>query len=126
MTRMTLPVELSLSLTSLLQRVAEDLEYSELLDQAATFEDSTLRTRMLRHLPHLHTHLLQKSCETVQPIVGLKHLSILDQINRYRFSPSRFHITLLSATWTESPRWDFGVNHLLILKFNGRSFNVKH
>ncbi|GAX72536.1 oxysterol-binding protein related protein [Saccharomyces cerevisiae] len=42
LTKLTLPVSFN-EPTSLLQRVSEDIEYSHILDQAATFEDSSLR-----------------------------------------------------------------------------------
>jgi hypothetical protein len=42
MTKMTLPVSFN-EPTSLLQRVAEDMEYTDLLDTAATRADSTER-----------------------------------------------------------------------------------
>ena len=126
MTRMTLPVSFN-EPTSLLQRVAEDLEYSELLDQAASFEDSTLRC--------LYTAIFTASCyasttkrvaKPFNPLLGETY-EYARPDKHYRFFTEQVsHHPPISATWTESPKWDFWGESHVETKFNGRSFGVQH
>ncbi|SMN20261.1 similar to Saccharomyces cerevisiae YAR042W SWH1 Protein similar to mammalian oxysterol-binding protein [Maudiozyma saulgeensis] len=126
MTRMTLPVSFN-EPTSLLQRVAEDLEYSELLDQAASFEDSTLRC--------LYTAIFTASCyasttkrvaKPFNPLLGETYEYARPDKHFRFFTEQVSHHPPISATWTESPKWDFWGESHVETKFNGRSFGVQH
>ncbi|KOH00332.1 oxysterol-binding protein related protein OSH2 DI49_1035 [Saccharomyces eubayanus] len=126
MTRMTLPVTFN-EPTSLLQRVAEDLEYSELLDQAATFEDSSLRTLYVAAFTaSLYASTTKRVAKPFNPLLG-ETFEYARPDKQYRFFTEQVsHHPPISATWTESPRWDFWGESFVDTKFNGRSFNVKH
>ena len=126
MTRMTLPVTFN-EPTSLLQRVAEDLEYTEILDQAATFDDSSLRC--------LYAGIFTASCyasttkrvaKPFNPLLGETY-EYTRPDKHYRFFTEQVsHHPPISATWTESPKWDFWGESHVETKFNGRSFGVQH
>lgn len=126
MTRMTLPVTFN-EPTSLLQRVAEDLEYSELLDQACGFEDSTLR------MLYVAAFTASSSASTTlrvakpfNPLLG-ETFEYSRPDKHYRFFTEQVsHHPPVSATWTESPRWNFWGESYVDTKFNGRSFEVNH
>lgn len=126
MTRMTLPVVFN-EPTSLLQRVAEDVEASYLLDQAATFKDSTLRL--------LYVSIFTASCyastvgriaKPFNPLLGETFEYARPDKNYRFFSEQVSHHPPISATWTESPKWDFYGESAVDTNFNGRSFAVKH
>ncbi|CAI4037876.1 hypothetical protein SMKI_04G2120 [Saccharomyces mikatae IFO 1815] len=126
MTRMTLPVTFN-EPTSLLQRVAEDLEYSELLDQAASFEDSSLRTLYVAAFTaSSYASTTKRVAKPFNPLLG-ETFEYSRPDKQYRFFTEQVsHHPPISATWTESPRWDFWGESFVDTKFNGRSFNVKH
>lgn len=126
MTRMTLPVTFN-EPTSLLQRVAEDLEYSELLDQAATFEDSSLRTLYVAAFTaSSYASTTKRVAKPFNPLLG-ETFEYSRPDKQYRFFTEQVsHHPPISATWTESPRWDFWGESFVDTKFTGRSFNVKH
>lgn len=126
MTRMTLPVVFN-EPTSLLQRVAEDVECSYLLDEAATFKDSTLRL--------LYVSIFTASCyastvgriaKPFNPLLGETFEYARPDKNYRFFSEQVSHHPPISATWTESPKWDFYGESAVDTNFNGRSFGVKH
>ncbi|CCC71851.1 hypothetical protein NCAS_0I01830 [Naumovozyma castellii] len=126
MTRMTLPVTFN-EPTSLLQRVTEDLEYSELLDQAATFEDSTLRLLYIAvFTASSYASTIGRVAKPFNPLLGETYeYSRPDKHYRF-FTEQVSHHPPISATWTESPKWDFWGESYLDSKFNGRSFQFKH
>ncbi|EJS44330.1 osh2p [Saccharomyces arboricola H-6] len=126
MTRMTLPVTFN-EPTSLLQRVAEDMEYSELLDQAASFEDSSLRTLYVAvFTASSYASTTKRVAKPFNPLLG-ETFEYSRPDKHYRFFTEQVsHHPPISATWTESPRWDFWGESFVDTKFNGRSFNVKH
>ncbi|CAI4058377.1 hypothetical protein N7582_001092 [Saccharomyces uvarum] len=126
MTRMTLPVTFN-EPTSLLQRVAEDLEYTELLDQAAAFEDSSLRTLYVAAFTaSSYASTTKRVAKPFNPLLG-ETFEYSRPDKQYRFFTEQVsHHPPISATWTESPRWDFWGESFVDTKFNGRSFNVKH
>ena len=126
MTRMTLPVVFN-EPTNLLQRVAEDIECSYLLDQAATFKDSTLRL--------LYVSIFTASCyastvgriaKPFNPILGETFEYARPDKNYRFFAEQVSHHPPISATWTEAPKWDFYGESAVDTNFNGRSFGVKH
>ncbi|CAI4057757.1 oxysterol-binding protein related protein OSH2 SKDI_04G2180 [Saccharomyces kudriavzevii IFO 1802] len=126
MTRMTLPVTFN-EPTSLLQRVAEDMEYSELLDQAAMFKDSSLRTLYVAAFTaSSYASTTKRVAKPFNPLLG-ETFEYSRPDKQYRFFTEQVsHHPPISATWTESPRWDFWGESFVDTKFNGRSFNVKH
>lgn len=126
MTRMTLPVSFN-EPTSLLQRVAEDLEYADLLNQAASFEDSTLRLLYVAiFMVSSYASTVKRVAKPFNPLLGETfEYSRPDKSYRF-FTEQVSHHPPISATWTESPKWDFFGESFVDSKFNGRSFDFKH
>lgn len=126
MTRMTLPVTFN-EPTSLLQRVAEDLEYSDLLDEAASFEDSTLRMLYVAIFSaSSYASTTKRVAKPFNPLLGETY-EYARRDKHYRFFTEQVsHHPPISATWTESPRWDFWGESHVDSDFNGRTFEFKH
>ncbi|AMD19093.1 HBR192Wp [Eremothecium sinecaudum] len=126
MTRMNLPVTFN-EPTSLLQRVGEDLEYSDLLDAAATFEDSTLRLLYVAaFLSSSHSSTIKRVAKPFNPLLGETFEYARPDKNYRLFTEQVSHHPPISATWTESPKWDFFGESYVDSKFYGRSFDIKH
>ncbi|CCE66216.1 hypothetical protein TPHA_0P00580 [Tetrapisispora phaffii CBS 4417] len=126
MTRMTLPVSFN-EPTSLLQRVTEDLEYSQLADMAATYEDSTLR--MLYVAAFAGSSFASTTLRVAKPFNPLlgETYEYARPDKHYRFFTEQVsHHPPISATWTETPKWDFWGESYVDTKFTGRTFNVEH
>lgn len=126
MTRMTLPVVFN-EPTNLLQRVAEDIECSYLLDQAATFKDSTLRLLYVSVFSaSYYASTVGRIAKPFNPILGETFEYARPDKNYRFFAEQVSHHPPISATWTESPKWDFYGESAVDTNFNGRSFSVKH
>lgn len=126
MTRMSLPVTFN-EPTSLLQRVAEDLEYSSLLTEAAGFEDSTLRMLYVAVFSvSSYSSTTKRVAKPFNPLLGETfEYSRPDEHFRF-FSEQVSHHPPISATWSESAKWDFFGESCVDSNFNGRSFEVEH
>ncbi|KAL3239943.1 oxysterol-binding protein related protein OSH2 RNJ42_04986 [Nakaseomyces bracarensis] len=126
MTKMTLPVQFN-EPTSLLQRVAEDMEYSDLLDKAAAFDDSTLRLLYVSvFTASAYASTTKRVAKPFNPLLG-ETFEYSRPDKQYRFFAEQVsHHPPISATYTESPRWDFYGESYVDTHFNGRQFNVKH
>lgn len=126
MTRMTLPVVFN-EPTSLLQRVAEDVECSELLDKASTFDDSTLRLLYVSvFTASCYASTVGRIAKPFNPLLGETFEYCRSDKNYRFFSEQVSHHPPISATWTESPKWDFFGESIVDTNFNGRQFSVKH
>lgn len=126
MTKMTLPVQFN-EPTSLLQRVTEDMEYSDLLDKASSFEDSTLRLLYVSiFTASAYASTTKRVAKPFNPLLG-ETFEYSRPDKQYRFFAEQVsHHPPISATYTESPRWDFYGESYVDTHFNGRQFNVKH
>ncbi|EDO18065.1 hypothetical protein Kpol_1045p52 [Vanderwaltozyma polyspora DSM 70294] len=126
MTRMTLPVSFN-EPTSLLQRVAEDLEYSEIADHAAQFDDSTLRMLYVAAFAgSSYASTTKRVAKPFNPLLG-ETFEYVRPDKHYRFFAEQVsHHPPISATYTETPKWDFWGESWVDTKFTGRQFNVKH
>ncbi|SCU83030.1 LANO_0B08152g1_1 [Lachancea nothofagi CBS 11611] len=126
MTRMALPVTFN-EPTSLLQRVAEDLEYSNILTEAAAFEDSTLRLLYVAIFSvSSYSSTTKRVAKPFNPILGETYeYSRPDEHFRF-FTEQVSHHPPISATWSESAKWDFWGESHVDSNFNGRSFEVEH
>ncbi|ODV86022.1 hypothetical protein CANARDRAFT_17296 [[Candida] arabinofermentans NRRL YB-2248] len=126
MTKMTLPVTFN-EPTSLLQRNAEVIEYSDLLDKAATIDESTLRmvyvagfaaseyVSTVGRIAKPFNPLLGETFEYARPDKGYR--VFLEQVS---------HHPPISALKAEAPSWSYyGMSHVKT-KFLGRSFDIKH
>ncbi|CCH43441.1 Oxysterol-binding protein [Wickerhamomyces ciferrii] len=125
MTKISLPVFFN-EPTSLLQRVAEDLEYSDLLNQAASFEDSTLRLLYVSafaaseygsttdRVAKPFNPLLGETYEYSRPDLGFRFIT--EQVS---------HHPPVSAALAEAIKWDYYGETSVKSAFNGRSFDVQ-
>ncbi|KAL8819815.1 MAG: hypothetical protein Q9223_001821, partial [Gallowayella weberi] len=107
MTKMTLPVSFN-EPTSLLQRVTEDMEYTDLLDTAADRLDSTERmvyvaafaaseyASTIGRVAKPFNPLLGETYEYVRPDKGYRFL--IEQVS---------HHPPIGAAWAEAPKWDY-------------------
>ncbi|KAL8715480.1 MAG: hypothetical protein Q9220_000814 [cf. Caloplaca sp. 1 TL-2023] len=124
MTKMTLPVSFN-EPTSLLQRVAEDMEYTDLLDTAADRLDSTERmvyvaafaaseyASTIGRVAKPFNPLLGETYEYVRPDKGYRFL--IEQVS---------HHPPIGAAWAESPKWDYYGESAVKSKFYGKSFDI--
>ncbi|KAI9791396.1 MAG: hypothetical protein M1816_003963 [Peltula sp. TS41687] len=122
MTKMTLPVSFN-EPTSLLQRIAEDMEYSDLLDIAADRTDSTERllyvasfaaseyASTIGRVAKPFNPLLGETFEYVRPDKGYRF--IIEQVS---------HHPPIGAVCAESPNWDYFGESAMKSKFYGKSF----
>ena len=126
LTKLTLPVSFN-EPTSLLQRVSEDIEYSHILDQAATFEDSSLRTLYVAAFTaSMYASTTNRVSKPFNPLLG-ETFEYARTDGQYRFFTEQVsHHPPISATWTESPKWDFYGECNVDSSFNGRTFAVQH
>jgi len=123
MTRMTLPVSFN-EPTSLLQRVAEDMEYTDLLDTAADVPDSTERlvyvaafaaseyASTIGRVAKPFNPLLAETYEYVRPDKGYRFF--VEQVS---------HHPPIGAAYAESPRWDYYGESSVKSQFYGKSFD---
>ena len=124
MTKMTLPVTFN-EPTSLLQRVAEDMEYTDLLDLAADRVDSTERmvyvaafaaseyASTIGRVAKPFNPLLGETYEYVRPDKGYRFL--IEQVS---------HHPPIGAAYAESARWDYWGESAVKSKFYGKSFDI--
>lgn len=126
MTKMALPVSFN-EPSSLLQRLAEDIEYSTILTEAAKFSDSTLRMLFVAAFaisPYAST--VNRIAKPFNPLLG-ETFEYADAENNYRiFTEQVSHHPPISATWAESTKWDYYGESNVDTKFNGRAFLIKH
>lgn len=135
---MTLPVSFN-EPTSLLQRVAEDMEYTELLDTAAERADSTERmvyvatfaaseyASTIGRVAKPFNPLLGETYEYVRPDKGAGYRFFIEQVSIKNFlkiymvcamhlmSFQVSHHPPVGAAWAESPKWDYYVSSQLCL-----------
>ncbi|KAL5115493.1 hypothetical protein ACEQ8H_006634 [Pleosporales sp. CAS-2024a] len=124
MTKMTLPVSFN-EPTSLLQRVAEDMEYSDLLDTAAERADSTERllyvaafaaseyASTIGRVAKPFNPLLAETYEYARPDKGYRFF--IEQVS---------HHPPIGAAYAESKKWDYYGESAVKSKFYGKSFDI--
>ena len=124
MTKMTLPVSFN-EPTSLLNRVAEDMEYTDLLDTAADRADSTERmvyvaafaaseyASTIGRVAKPFNPLLSETYEYVRPDKGYRFF--IEQVS---------HHPPIGAAWAESRKWDYYGESAVKSKFYGTSFDI--
>lgn len=121
---MTLPVSFN-EPTSLLNRVAEDTEYTDLLDTAADRVDSTERmvyvaafaaseyASTIGRVAKPFNPLLSETYEYVRPDKGYRFF--IEQVS---------HHPPIGAAWAESPKWYYYGESAVKSKFYGKSFDI--
>ncbi|CAI7625148.1 unnamed protein product [Penicillium manginii] len=124
MTKMTLPVSFN-EPTSLLQRVAEDLEYTDLLDIAADRSDSMERLLYVAsYAASEYASTIGRVAKPFNPLLG-ETFEYVRPDKGYRFFVEQVsHHPPIGAAWAESPKWDYWGESSLKSKFYGKSFDI--
>ncbi|KAJ8105660.1 hypothetical protein OPT61_g10042 [Boeremia exigua] len=124
MTKMTLPVSFN-EPTSLLQRCAEDMEYTDLLDIAAEREDSSERmlyvaafaaseyASTIGRVAKPFNPLLGETFEYARPDKGFRFF--IEQVS---------HHPPIGAAYAEAAKWDYYGESAVKSKFYGKSFDI--
>ncbi len=124
MTKMTLPVSFN-EATSLLQRVAEDMEYAEILDKAASLEDPSERalyvaafaaseySSTIDRIAKPFNPLLHETYEYCRPDKGYRFL--VEQVS---------HHPPIGAAYADSCHWEYYGESSVKSKFYGKSFDI--
>ena len=113
MTKMTLPVSFN-EPTSLLQRVAEDMEYVDLLDAAAERMDSTERILYVAAFAASeYASTIGRVAKPFNPLLGETY-EYARPDKGYRFLVEQVsHHPPIGAAWAESAKWEYWVSFLV-------------
>lgn len=124
--RITLPAALN-ECTLLLQRVAEDMEYTHLLDKAAQIEDLALRMVYVALFAALEYALtLRRIAKPFNPLLGETY-EYARPDRQFRFFVEQvLHHPPISAVWAQLPYWDYFGESAVKLLFSVRLFDVHH
>ncbi|CDK26209.1 unnamed protein product [Kuraishia capsulata CBS 1993] len=124
MTKITLPVSFN-ECTSLLQRVAEDMEYTDLIDQAAHSDDSALRmVYVAGFAASEYASTIGRIAKPFNPLLGETY-EYARPDKKYRFFVEQVsHHPPISAAYAESPYWDYYGESFVKSRFMGRSFDI--
>ncbi|KAL6453228.1 OSH2 Oxysterol-binding protein 2 [Candida maltosa Xu316] len=126
MTRMTLPVSFN-EPTSLLQRLAEDIEYNDLLNTACGYDDSTLRLiYVATFAASEYSSTIDRIAKPFNPLLGETFEYARPDLNYRLFVEQVSHHPPISACRAESAKWDYYGENAVDSKFYGRSFDFKH
>jgi len=124
MTKMTLPVSFN-EPTSLLQRVAEDMEYTDLLDQAADRSESTERmVYVAAFAASEYSSTTNRVAKPFNPLLGETY-EYCRPDKKYRFFIEQVsHHPPIGAAWAEAEKWDYWGESAVKSKFYGKSFDI--
>ncbi|EGD89830.1 hypothetical protein H112_02303 [Trichophyton rubrum D6] len=124
MTKMTLPVSFN-EPTSLLQRVAEDMEYTDLIDTAADRPDSLERmVYVAAFAASEYASTIGRVAKPFNPLLGETY-EYARPDKGYRFFVEQVsHHPPIGAAYAESPRWDYYGESAVKSKFYGKSFDI--
>ncbi|CAN6608080.1 oxysterol-binding protein homolog 1 [Trichomonascus vanleenenianus] len=125
MTRMTLPVSFN-ECTNLLQRSAEDMEYTDLLDKASQIvDDASLRLAYVAAFAaSSYSSTINRIAKPFNPLLG-ETFEYSRPDKGYRlFAEQVSHHPPIGAMMAEHPKWDFYGESNVKSKFNGRSFDI--
>ncbi|KAF2396010.1 hypothetical protein EJ06DRAFT_500898, partial [Trichodelitschia bisporula] len=124
MTKMTLPVSFN-EPTSLLQRVAEDMEYTDLLDTAASRLDSTERmVYVAAFAASEYASTIGRVAKPFNPLLGETYEYARPDKGFRFFIEQVSHHPPIGAAWAESPSWDYYGESAVKSKFYGKSFDI--
>ncbi|KAI5810248.1 Oxysterol-binding protein-domain-containing protein [Peziza echinospora] len=124
MTKMTLPVSFN-ECTSLLQRVAEDMEYTDLLDTAADRAESTERmVYVAAFAASEYSSTINRIAKPFNPLLGETYEYARPDKGFRFFVEQVSHHPPIGAAWAESPKWDYWGESAVKSKFYGKSFDI--
>lgn len=125
LTKVALPVAFN-EPTSMLQRLAEDFEYSSLLEQAASFEDSSLRMLYVAVFNmSQYSSTIDRVAKPFNPLLGETFEYSRPDLGFRFFTEQVSHHPPVSAVLAEHPKWDYYGETTVKSAFNGRSFDVQ-
>jgi len=124
MTKMTLPVSFN-EPTSLLQRMAEDMEYTDLLDTAAEHSDSSERLLYVAAFAASeYASTIGRVAKPFNPLLGETY-EYARPDKGYRFMVEQVsHHPPIGAAWGESAKWTYYGESAVKSKFYGKSFDI--
>ncbi|GEQ66544.1 hypothetical protein JCM33374_g207 [Metschnikowia sp. JCM 33374] len=126
MTKMSLPVSFN-ECTSLLQRLAEDIEYNDLLTKAASIEDSTLRmVYVAAFAASEYSSTINRIAKPFNPLLGETFEYCRKDQGFRMISEQVSHHPPISACHAESAKWDYYGENAVKSQFRGRSFDFQH
>ncbi|KAF3913094.1 hypothetical protein AA313_de0200810 [Arthrobotrys entomopaga] len=124
MTKMTLPVSFN-ECTSLLQRVAEDMEYTDLLDMAAERSDSLERlVYVAAFAASEYSSTINRIAKPFNPLLGETYEYCRPDKGFRFFIEQVSHHPPVGAAWAEAPRWEYYGESSVRAKFYGKSFDI--
>ena len=124
MTKMTLPVSFN-EPTSLLQRVAEDMEYADLLDIAADRSDPTERlVYVAGFAASEYASTIGRVAKPFNPLLGETYEYVRPDKGYRFFIEQVSHHPPIGAAHAESARWEYYGESSVRSKFYGRSFDI--
>ncbi|KIW86700.1 uncharacterized protein Z519_12686 [Cladophialophora bantiana CBS 173.52] len=124
MTKMTLPVSFN-EPTSLLQRVAEDMEYADLLDIAADRPDATERlVYVAAFAASEYASTIGRVAKPFNPLLGETYEYVRPDKGYRFFIEQVSHHPPIGAAYAESARWDYWGESAVKSKFYGKSFDI--
>lgn len=124
MTKMTLPVSFN-EPTSLLQRVAEDMEYADLLDIAADRPDPTERlVYVAAFAASEYASTIGRVAKPFNPLLGETYEYVRPDKGYRFFIEQVSHHPPIGAAHAESARWDYWGESAVKSKFYGKSFDI--
>ncbi|KAH7100623.1 Oxysterol-binding protein-domain-containing protein [Auriculariales sp. MPI-PUGE-AT-0066] len=112
--------------TSMLQRMAEDMEFSECLDSAATEKDQYKRLAFVAGFAMSnYSSTIGRIAKPFNPMLG-ETFEYVRIDRRYRYvSEQVSHHPPISACWCESPLWKYYGEVDAQNKFMGKSFEIR-
>lgn len=122
MTKMTLPVSFN-EPTSLLYRVVEDMEYTDLLNTAVERMDSTERlVYVAGFAASEYASTIGRVAKPFNPLLGETYEYVRPDLGYRFFIEQVSHHPPVGAAFAESPRWDYYGESAVKSKFYGKSF----
>jgi oxysterol-binding protein 1 len=122
MTKMTLPVSFN-EPTSLLYRVVEDMEYTDLLDIAADRTDSTERmVYVAGFAASEYASTIGRVAKPFNPLLGETYEYVRPDLHYRFFIEQVSHHPPVGAAYAESPKWTYYGESAVKSKFYGKSF----
>ncbi|KAF8603225.1 hypothetical protein BDV93DRAFT_493906 [Ceratobasidium sp. AG-I] len=112
--------------TSMLQRMAEDMEYSECLDAAAHEQDPHKRIAYVAAFAMSnYSSTIGRIAKPFNPMLG-ETFEYCRMDKQYRYiSEQVSHHPPMSACWAESPQWNYYGEVDAKNKFMGKSFEIR-
>ncbi|KZS91793.1 hypothetical protein SISNIDRAFT_456375 [Sistotremastrum niveocremeum HHB9708] len=125
LTKISFPVSFN-EPTSMLQRMAEDMEFSECLDAAAAEEDPHRRIAFVAAFAMSnYSSTIGRIAKPFNPMLGETFEYVrFDKHYRY-MSEQVSHHPPISACWAESPKWHYYGEVDAQNKFMGKSFEIR-